>query len=164
MHPAECRNACHFASSRGESEMESWTMNSSLSERTCDQSTSLESFFLCCCPSEDAHKPNIRCDNVWKPRTDLKILAENMPTPDPHKLMLWKRWRYKLSVSAAAIGSVIGSLLAQGPGDLSSAEKAVVTVIYGCCNPCNESPDVYPTPYFLLLKEPGPGVLNLRRD
>lgn len=51
-----------------------------------------------------------------------------------------------------AIGSVIGSLLAQGPGDLSSAEKGVVIVIYGCCNPCNESPDVYPTPYFLLLK------------
>lgn len=44
MHPAECRHACHFASSRGESEMESWTMSSSLSEMTCDQSTSLESF------------------------------------------------------------------------------------------------------------------------
>ena len=78
--------------------------------------------------------------------------------------MLWKRWRYTLSVSAVAIGSVMGSLLAQGPGYLSSAERGVVTVIYGCCNPCSESPDVYPTPYFLLLKEPWPGILNLRRD
>jgi len=31
---------------------------------------------------------------------------------------------------------------------LSSAERGVVTVIYGRCNPCSESPDVYPTPYF----------------
>lgn len=69
-----------------------------------------------------------------------------------------------LSVSAVLIGSVIGSFLAQGPGDLSFVEKGVVSVIYGCCNPCSESPDVYPTPYFLLLKEPEPGTLNLRRD
>lgn len=34
VYPAECRHACHFASSRGESEMESWTMNSGLSEKT----------------------------------------------------------------------------------------------------------------------------------
>lgn len=66
-------------------------------------------------------------------------------------------------MSAVAIGSVIGSLLAQGPGDLSSAEKGVVTVIYGCCNPRSESPDVYPTPYFLLLKGPSTGILNLRK-
>lgn len=44
MRPAARRHACHFASSRGESEMESQTMNSRLCERTCDQSTSLEPF------------------------------------------------------------------------------------------------------------------------
>lgn len=43
-------------------------------------------FRLCCCLFEDAHKPNIRCNNVWKPQTDLKTLAENAKTPDPHKL------------------------------------------------------------------------------
>lgn len=84
----------------------------------------------------------------------LRCWAENTQKPDPHKndSMLWKRWRYILSVSVAVIGSVIGSPLAPGPGNLSSTEKGVVTVIYGCCNPCSESPDVYPTPYFLLLK------------
>lgn len=83
--------------------------------------------------------------------------------PDPRRpgLVLWECRRCALSVS---IGSVIGSLLAQGPGDLSCAEKAVVRVMYGCCNPLSESPDVYPAPYFLLLKEPGPGILNPRRD
>lgn len=35
---------------------------------------------------EDAHKPNIRCNNVWKPQAHLKSLAENAQTPDPHKL------------------------------------------------------------------------------
>lgn len=43
-------------------------------------------FRLCCYLSEDAHKPNIRCDNVWKPQTSLKMLAEKMQTPDPHQL------------------------------------------------------------------------------
>lgn len=47
VYPAECHHACHFASSRGESEMESWTMNSGLSEKTQDQSSSLESFPVC---------------------------------------------------------------------------------------------------------------------
>lgn len=47
MHPAACCHAWHFAASRGESEMESWTVNSSLSEGTHDQSTSLESFSVC---------------------------------------------------------------------------------------------------------------------
>lgn len=121
---------------------------------------------LCCYPSDDAHKPNMRCNNVWRPQTDLKMLAENTLTLYPHKPtrccengdgMCYRCY-------TVAIGSVIGSLLAQGPGDLSSDEKGVVIVIYGCCNPCNESPDVYPTPYFLLLKEPRPGILNLRRD
>lgn len=85
MRPAACRHACHSAPSGGESEMESRTMNSSLSES--DQSAALEPFSVCLrYPSEDAHKPNMRCDNVWKPQTDLKMLAENMPTPDPHKL------------------------------------------------------------------------------
>lgn len=47
IHPAACCSACHFTPYRGESEMESRTMNSSLTERTCDQSTSQEPFSVC---------------------------------------------------------------------------------------------------------------------
>lgn len=86
MHPAARRHACHFASPRGESETESRTMNSRLSERTGSKHFSRVFSRLCCCLFEDAHKPNIRCDNVWKPQTDVKMLAENVRTPDLHKL------------------------------------------------------------------------------
>lgn len=160
--------ACSSASSTGESEMEPRTMKSGCSKDVWSKHFSRAFFRLCSsedplwrCPQakhqvRECVKTSTRCEDVG---------GENADTGSPQTdTMLWERWRYSLSVSAAAIGSVTGSLLAQGPGDLSSAERGVVTVIYGCCNPCSESPDVYPTPYFLLLKGPRPGILNLRRD
>lgn len=62
-------------------------MNSSLSEGTCDQSTSLESFSVCVVPPlkmpTSQTSGAIMCE---KPQTDVKILAEDMPTSDLHKL------------------------------------------------------------------------------
>lgn len=67
-HPAACRHAYHLAASRGESEMESWTLKRSLSEGTCDQSTSLESFPVCVATSLKMPKSQtsgaIMCENL----------------------------------------------------------------------------------------------------
>lgn len=73
IHPAACRDACHFSASRGENEMESRTMNSSLTERTCDQSMSLESFSVCAVTSlkmlTSQTSGAIMCENlkpIWR--------------------------------------------------------------------------------------------------
>lgn len=82
-----------------------------------------------------------------------------------NKSKAWKK-QTKRSVfftkQTNGMGSVIGSLHALGLRDMSSTEKGVVSVIYGRSNPHTKNPDVYPTPHFLLLKEPGPGTLKLR--
>lgn len=62
-------------------------MNGSLSERACDQSSPLESSSVCVVPllkmPTSQTSGAIMCEN---PEPMVKILAEDMPTPDPHKL------------------------------------------------------------------------------
>lgn len=130
--PPGCRSC--LATWRGESEMDS----------ARDQSSSSD-FRLCC------GNRALRCDGVWTP-TILRCWLTSDPGERGRRYE--KKKTVTFLVSTAEIGSVIGALLHPGPGYLSSAEKRLVTVMYGCCNPSMESPDVYPTPCFLLLLPP----------